>query len=700
MNSEYSANEAVEYAEPNYIVKAMLVPNDPYYSSSGSWGQSYDDLWGLKKIQAEKAWDISQGEGVVVAVVDSGIDYTHEDIKDNVWQNSTEIAGNGIDDDGNGYVDDIKGYDFANSDADPMDDNGHGTHVAGIIAASGNNSKGVIGVAYKAKVMAIKGLDYEGSGYITNLASALVYAADRGADVINNSWGGEGSSLTIEKAVNDAYSKGCVIVAAAGNESANAANYIPASLNNVITVASSTYNDGASDFSNYGTKIDVAAPGGDNTDDTDSKNTYNNILSLRALNTDMNGEGICIVNANYYRARGTSMAAPHVSGLAALILSQHSDLSNEKVRAIIRSSADDIGGSGFDLATGHGRINAYKALQTDSACIARINSPQTNNMSKSGTIEIKGSAYGDDFKSYELYYSKDSIYDGWKNIGSTYYSQTEDSKLGSWDVSLTGQYYLKLKTTDTEGTVFEDIAGPVFIDSKLYGNWPQYTGETQTYSPAYTVADLDNEGSKEIIIGGGDGKLYIFNKDGSYFNGWPINIGSSIISDIVCADIDNDGDLEIFFGCADQYIYGYNHNGSPINGWPYYVSEKNPSNYSILIGDADNNGDKEIIVMPTESYYMSINANIIHKDGNTYPAKTIKWSLPRNSAIAAFGSGPAIGDMNNNGSLEIAMPAINLKDSNYYIYIFDYKGNILKTLKLEGVTANIQYYNDGSYSVS
>src|SRR6185369_7783276 len=191
--------------------------NDPYFNSLGTWGQWYDDLWGVKKIGAPSAWDTTAGAGVVVAVVDTGIDFTHPDLAGNIFTNPKEIPGNGIDDDHNGYVDDYQGWNFVASNNSPIDDHGHGTHVAGTIAASGNNGIGVIGVAWQAKVMPLKGLSSTGSGWDSDLAHAIIYAADNGADVISNSWGGFGQSQTEADAVAYAYSLGAVVVAAAGN---------------------------------------------------------------------------------------------------------------------------------------------------------------------------------------------------------------------------------------------------------------------------------------------------------------------------------------------------------------------------------------------------------------------------------------------------------------------------------------------------
>ncbi len=358
--NDFKNDPNVEYAEQDGIVTVQMTPNDPYYNSSKSWGQAYGDLWGLKKVQAGPAWDLTTGNGIVVAVVDTGIDYNHPDIKDNMWHNPGEISGNGIDDDGNGFVDDVYGYDFTTcaesdfwgtcvsgktADNDPADGNGHGTHVSGTIAATGNNNLGVIGLAFNSKVMAVKGVSDGGSGFFSDLANALHYAADNGADVINLSWGGLGYSAIIEDAVNYANSLGCVVVAAAGNSNVNAQQFYPAGLTNVITVAAFDPNDQKAYFSNFGNKIDVAAPGVD-------------ILSLKANGTALGP----VIGTNYARLNGTSMATPHVSALAALLLSNHPNYSPSDIRSALRQSADDLGAPGFDIYAGYGRINAFKAL--------------------------------------------------------------------------------------------------------------------------------------------------------------------------------------------------------------------------------------------------------------------------------------------------------------------------------------------------
>ncbi len=261
ISAALGANADVEYAHPNYIAHAMMVPNDPYWATTGSWNQAEDDLWGLKLINLAAAWDISQGAAVTVAVVDSGVDVTHPDLAANIWVNlghgafPAEIPDNGIDDDLNGYIDDVNGFDFTrsvdgNGDGDyndlediaegnPLDENGHGTHVAGTIAAVGNNLEGIIGVAPQAEIMGVRGLDFAGFGTFENLAAGIVYAALNGADVINNSWGCSGcpSIGIVEDAVRLAHSLDVVVVFAAGNENDNAATRSPQNMSETIVVS-------------------------------------------------------------------------------------------------------------------------------------------------------------------------------------------------------------------------------------------------------------------------------------------------------------------------------------------------------------------------------------------------------------------------------------------------------------------------------
>ena len=363
MAADYAANENVAYAVPDRVAEVSALPNDPYLYTAGSWGQSFADLWGIAKIGAPAAWDSATGLGVVVAVVDTGLDYNHVDIAANVWTNAAEVSGRpAVDDDLNGYVDDVRGWSFATANADVMDRHGHGTHVAGTVAAVGGNAVGVIGVAHQARILPVKALDDSGHGTFGGLANAITYAARNGADVISNSWGCYGGgceSAIIADAVALARSLGCVVTFAAGNDGQDVKRSSPANLQDVITVASTGTDDSTSSFSNYGWRVDVAAPGGG-----PGWDAYN-VLSLRAAGT---GSATYVVGTSYMRLAGTSMATPHVSGVAALLLSENPDLTVPEVESIIRhTAADQVGAPaldmpGYDVHYGWGRLDAAAAV--------------------------------------------------------------------------------------------------------------------------------------------------------------------------------------------------------------------------------------------------------------------------------------------------------------------------------------------------
>lgn len=331
----------VEYAEPNYILTAYVVPNDAQFSS----------LWGLDNsgqtggvadadIDAPEAWNLQVGSDVIIAVVDSGVDYNHPDLVGNIWSNRAEIPNNGLDDDGNGYVDDVRGWDFANNDNDPMDDNNHGTHVAGTIAAKGNNGQGVVGVNWSAQIMPLKFLTRTGSGTTADAIAAIDYAVANGARVINASWGGGPYSAAMFSALSAANNAGVLFVAAAGNDGANTDNNpsYPADydLPNVISVAATDDADTLAGFSNFGANsVDLGAPGV-------------NILSTTPGNS-------------YATYSGTSMASPHVAGVAGLVVANNPGISIAGLRAALLDGTDAVADLSGRTVTG-GRLNAFNSL--------------------------------------------------------------------------------------------------------------------------------------------------------------------------------------------------------------------------------------------------------------------------------------------------------------------------------------------------
>ncbi|MBU0573683.1 MAG: S8 family serine peptidase [Candidatus Margulisbacteria bacterium] len=414
--AELKENPHIENAQPSLKYQISMLPDDPYYSSSGSWGQSYDDQWGMKTINAPGAWDITTGSSnVIVAVIDTGVDYNHPELSSCMWSNTDEIADNGIDDDGNGYIDDVRGADFYNRRTDPMDDHGHGTHCAGIISEAGNNGAGIAGLSWNSKIMPLKALNSEGYGWEEDLAEAIIYAVDNGADVLSNSWGGWGNDELIDDAMAYAYSMGCVIVAAAGNDSNDVDLYGPANLDTVIAVASINHSNSRSYFSNWGDSIELAAPGED-------------VLSLRAAGTDMYGGGGHIVGTNYYRSDGTSMACPHVAGVAALVIANKPAFNNEQVRIAMQNSADDLGDAGKDDYYGYSRVNAVRALGVENVFVA----PRLNEMEKdfdgNFTLSWISAADTGGIESYELQESASAS-------SSEVFSDDAESGPGKWQLA-------------------------------------------------------------------------------------------------------------------------------------------------------------------------------------------------------------------------------------------------------------------------
>jgi subtilisin family serine protease len=345
----------VKYVEANTIMRALeTMPNDARFAelygmhNTGGTGGTAD-----ADIDAPEAWDVSTGSrDIVVGIIDTGVDYSHPDIAPNYWQNPGETglddAGadkttNGIDDDGNGYIDDFRGWDFVNNDNDPMDDNNHGTHCAGTIGGNGNDGVGVVGVNWQVSIVGIKFLSGSGSGSLEDAVKAIEYATSLKIDLTSNSWGGGGFSETMNAALTAAQEADVLFVAAAGNSSANNDTnpHYPSSYAHdiVLAVAATDHNDQLASFSCYGaTSVDVAAPGVD-------------ILSS--------------VPGNQYDSySGTSMATPHVSGVAALVKSVYPDATSQQIKDRIMNTVDPVVNLTGKTISG-GRVNAFNALETD-----------------------------------------------------------------------------------------------------------------------------------------------------------------------------------------------------------------------------------------------------------------------------------------------------------------------------------------------
>jgi len=363
----------VDYAEFDHIVHANQAPNDP----------SYGVLWGLNNvgqtvnadpgivnadINAPEAWTITTGSAsVVITDIDSGVNYNHPDLAANAWLNPGEIAGNGIDDDGNGRIDDMRGFDFFNNDADPMDDNGHGTHTAGTFAGVANNGLGVVGVTWSCKVMALKFLSGTGSGATTGAIGAINYAVQKGVKVSNNSWGGGAFSQALFDAIAASRAINHVFVAAAGNDGLNtdiSVSYPQGyAIDNIISVAASDNNDARASFSNYGaTSVDLAAPG---------VNIYSTYLGT------------------YAYLEGTSMATPHVTGVVALVQTLSPTWTYTQVRDRILQTIRPVAAFNGITTTG-GVLDAFAAVNLgapiNNTPVVAIATPTNNSIFPVGSV--------------------------------------------------------------------------------------------------------------------------------------------------------------------------------------------------------------------------------------------------------------------------------------------------------------------------
>ncbi|MBC6990936.1 S8 family serine peptidase [Hymenobacter sp. BT491] len=357
----YRASGQFEYVEPDQQGSGggvqAVTPSDQLYNRQ--WGLKNNGSFSLSTAKAgadikmEDAWAIQQGDStVVVAIIDTGCKLDHPEFAGRIWKNRKEIPNNGLDDDRNGYVDDVQGWNFVSASNNPTDDYGHGTNVTGILGATGNNAIGYAGVDWNCKLMICKGLDDKNNGYYSWWISAIYYAVDNGARVINMSLGGVSNSQAMQDAVNYAYAHNVTVVACMMNTNTSSP-YYPAALDHVLAVGSTNPDDtrtapffwDSSSGSNYGKHISVVAPG-------------NYVYGLNHLNN---------TSYNTYWG-GTSQATPHVAGLVSLLLAQNKTRTPAQLKALIEQTADDRVGAaaqdvtGWDQYYGYGRINAARAL--------------------------------------------------------------------------------------------------------------------------------------------------------------------------------------------------------------------------------------------------------------------------------------------------------------------------------------------------
>lgn len=362
---KYNNHPNVEYAEPNYIGKVFGSSNDP----------SFSEQWSITKMKVDTAWDTTKGDpSIIIAVIDTGVDVDHPDLMSNL----------------------VSGYNTINNTANADDDHNHGTHVAGIAAGVVDNGTGISGIAGKSKIMPIKAMGSDGTGQMSDVIEGIYWAADNGAKIINMSLGFSAPSApkSLQDAVDYAYGKGIVVVAAAGNDNVGTPRY-PAALNHVIAVAATDSNDKKASFSNYGNHIDVAAPGV-------------NILST-------------LKDGQYGMMNGTSMAAPNVSGVVALIMAYNPSMTPGQVESLLTSTSTDLGALKKDSIFGYGLVNAYAALNgkvaTEAPAVSNI--IVTNNGNADDSVSVSGLKAGDIVKVYARATGGEPLGTGTVAVGDT-----------------------------------------------------------------------------------------------------------------------------------------------------------------------------------------------------------------------------------------------------------------------------------------
>jgi subtilisin family serine protease len=652
------------YAEYEPVYKVDYVPNDA----------SYNMQWHHEYIRTEPAWDYTTGnEDIIIGIVDSGIKWNHPDLQDNIWVNEPELnstsggntmsinwatgsisGGNGIDDDSNGKIDDCIGWNFYNNNNQSYQnhvDNDHGTHVAGCAGEVGDNYIGSTGPMMTVKLISSRHTpNNTPSPYVYSGDLGIYYCANSGADIINCSFGGPGGSTTYNNAINYAMSHGAIVTCAAGNENLNLASYphYPGNATNAVCVASTGPNDLKAYSSNYGTVVDVSAPG---------ESIYSTIIA----------------GNDYANYSGTSMASPVAAGVAGLIKSIHTDLTPEELKTRLEYTCDNIDAANppYVGMLGAGRVNAFKGAMYD--LIPNLTIAEINMIEQTGdgdgvpnpgeVVNLLINLENDDFwldaeditatlscevtevtilNDETTYSNIASGSSGW-NSGNPFSFETP-AELSDFVIPFTMTI-----SANPSATWPYVVEREMVVELTLaQAGWPLVLGSASSSSGV--IIDLEDDGSKEIIFGDQAGMIHVMQEDGTPVSPFPIDTGATIGVAVAVGLVDSDDNEDIVIGNDAGHVIAYDCNGNTI--FDYNAGGNVKSNP--MIADVDGNGTMEVIVCT----FPAGAVHIINSNGTSFPNFPATLDSPVMSSAA-------IGDLNNDGNLEVLV--VTLTGSLYAI---------------------------------